>query len=569
MKYLWFPFLTIAVFTFFMVPIKGAGPVEEGISVTKHNLSLSGPGSVKAVEETQICVFCHVSHDSAPQGPLWNRRDSGRAYIPYSSSTTKASPGQPTGASMLCLSCHDGTIAVGDVLSQTSPINLMGDDSMLSGTGLLEMDLSDDHPISFAYTEALAVTRGELVSPARLTGPVNLDSDGQMQCTACHDAHDNTFGKFLVMPNRASGLCLSCHAVDYWTQASHKTASATWNGMAPEPWPHTSWATVADNACENCHRPHSAGGYVRLLSYAAEEENCYACHNGNVAAKNIQAEFMKFSRHPVDLNTGIHDPEEPAVVDTRHVECVDCHNPHASKPGEGNSLGPLNDVRGVSILSAEISQVSIEYELCFRCHADSRGKPAPRTTRQFSQTNVRLEFNPANPSFHPIVGTGRNAHVPSLIASLTVNDMITCSDCHNNNAGTEAGGIGPEGPHGSIYAPILERQYVTLDNTRESSFAYALCYKCHSRSSILQDESFKGHRKHIVEENTSCNVCHDPHGISLTQGNRANNSGLINFDTSVVFPNSEGQLQFESRGTYEGICYLKCHNKDHNPDIIR
>jgi hypothetical protein len=79
------------------------------------------------------------------------------------------------------------------------------------------------------------------------------------------------------------------------------------------------------------------------------------------------------------------------------------------------------------------------------------------------------------------------------------------------------------------------------------------------------NKSFRHHKKHIVNEKTPCNVCHDPHGISITQGNSTNNSKLINFDLSVVSPSSSGQLKFESRGVFRGACYLKCHGKNHDP----
>jgi hypothetical protein len=105
---------------------------------------------------------------------------------------------------------------------------------------------------------------------------------------------------------------------------------------------------------------------------------------------------------------------------------------------------------------------------------------------------------------------------------------------------------------------------MTIDNTPESAFNYALCYACHSRDSILNDESFPEHDKHIRGENTPCNVCHDPHGISATQGNDTNNSHLINFDVSVVSPGSNGQLNFIDEGDRAGSCNLSCHGEDHD-----
>jgi predicted CXXCH cytochrome family protein len=551
-----------------------AWPVRADITTTKHNLSASGPGTVKAATEAQICVFCHAPHNSAPSAPLWNRQAQASTYTPYTSSTAKASAGQPTGSSLLCLSCHDGTIALGNVLSRTTPIAMAGGVTTMpvGSPSRLGTDLSGDHPISIAYTSALAATRGELADPSTLTGAVRLDFTGQMQCSACHDAHNDRYGKFLVMPNQASALCQVCHLKNYWNLSDHRLSGKTWNGVAPNPWPHTSDTTVAANACENCHRPHTAPGKKWLQNAATEEGNCYPCHNANVAAKNIQSEFNKSSIHPVATYTGVHDPAESAVVQTRHVECVDCHNPHASNASTGTLSGSLIGVRGVDINGAAVNPSSAEYQICFRCHADSTNKPAPRTTRQIAQTNTRLEFSLGNPSYHPLAGPGKNTNVPSLLAPWTIASVIRCGDCHNNNSGAGAGGTGPKGPHGSIYPSLLERQYVTTDRTAESAANYALCYKCHNRTVFTTATNGaspfgtdSGHRKHVVEQSTPCNICHDPHGISSTQGTPSNNSKLINFDTAIVRPTTGGRLQFISTSTNHGTCYLVCHGQDHNP----
>lgn len=529
------------------------------ITSTPHNLSTSGLGSIKASSESEICVFCHTPHNSAPSGALWNRQAPGSNYTPYSSTTAVASPGQPNGASLLCLSCHDGTIALGDVLSRGSAISMQGGvTTMPSGRTRLGTDLSDDHPVSFGYTSTLASQNGELVDPSSLTGLVKLDGQGRLQCTSCHDAHDNSVGKFLVMDNRGGALCETCHQKNNWNQSFHNQSSASWNGSGTDPWPFTTWNTVADNACLNCHQPHQAGG-ERLLIYQNEEQNCSACHNGNVANQNIMAEFNKSSRHPVLNYTGVHDAAEATVINSRHAECMDCHNPHAVS-SNGNPSGPLNGVRGVTIGGSNVGNISNEYELCFRCHGDSPNKPTAPTPRWRVQTNVRLEFNTGNPSYHPVAGPGKNTFVPSLINGLSTNSTIKCTDCHNNNSTN-----GPNGPHGSIYHHLLERQYITADFTQESTSNYALCYKCHSRDSIRSNESFPLHQRHIFNEDAPCNVCHDPHGISSTQGNSTNNTNLINFDTSVVQASSSGILRFEDLGDRTGRCYLRCHGQNHDP----
>ena len=69
-------------------------------------------------------------------------------------------------------------------------------------------------------------------------------------------------------------------------------------------------------------------------------------------------------------------PVNQLVADSRHVECADCHNPHAA-----NSTNVLNGVSGIDILGNTVTQVTESHQLCFRCHGDSTGKPAAATTR--------------------------------------------------------------------------------------------------------------------------------------------------------------------------------------------
>ena len=201
-----------------------------------------------------------------------------------------------------------------------------------------------------------------------------------------------------------------------------------------------------------------------------------------------------------------------------------------------------------------------------KCHGDNNVTTFTEISREHPQINTRLEFDIANPSFHPVTASGKNLSVPSLLSPYTVNSIIYCTDCHNSDDNPNTGGAGPRGPHGSIYKPLLEEHYSTADFTVESSFEYALCYKCHDRNSILADDSFSEHKKHIEGEDAPCSVCHDAHGISMTQGNPVNNSHLINFDINVVLPNSSGFRRFEDTGTFQGRCFLSCHGTDHNPE---
>lgn len=563
----------------------------------KHNLSTSGPGPVRAAEMTEICIFCHTPHNSDPAPPLWNQAlSSGVTYTAYSSTTMAASPGAPAGSSKLCLSCHDGTVAVGVTLSQ-GRIAVGGVDGAgrMTGPSVLGTNLSDDHPIAF-----VPVTGPQIVNPGA-GDAVRLDPHGMLQCRSCHDPHvqeaDPVTRKFLVKPNSSSDLCLTCHQKTYWTTnpSSHRTSTRPYTETQGA---HTGYTTVSTNGCESCHKPHSARAATRMLK-GVEENTCGTgagaqCHGpSGVAARNVVAEFNKTYRHPTyDVTPSVHDASEsptsgshrlPEAASTvpRHAECADCHNAHASyaagataPKGSGRLAGVWGvDSNGLVVQPTGTPASVREYEICYKCHGDSANKsqptgPAPPyANRQSPQFNKRLQFDPANPSYHPVEAPGRNPSVPSLIAPWTTSSIVYCTDCHDNDTGPKAPapGSGPAGPHGSNQKHLLVARY-DMDNAQhnESATTYALCYKCHSRSSILSDASFSEHDKHLGE-GVPCSVCHDPHGVGAGQGNSINNSHLINFDLRFVTPAPNGILRFEDLGTNRGRCYLTCHGRQHDP----
>ena len=535
---------------------------------SKHNLSISGPGPFRATSESRICIFCHTPHRARVEAPLWNRDDSRETYMTYASSTFGGVTHQPNGGSKLCLSCHDGSIALGAVLSLDQEVAFgQGYRFLDTGDAFVGSSLIDDHPISFHYDSSDGGSGIDYVPSGAIPEPVHLDEAGLVQCTSCHDTHNNEHGNFLWASDRFGGLCLSCHAPRDWIAGSHANSNATWGGAGLDPWPFTEYDTVAENACANCHRPHNAGEPERLMAHTGEEENCLRCHTGAVAALDIAQELSKPFGHTTLTVANTHDPAENPLVMDRHSECEDCHNPHVAHAGEVPAPGvpgPTEGVSGLTSLGQPVERIRFGFELCYKCHADNHGLVV-HVPRQVPQANTRREFSPNNPSYHPVEASGRNPDVPSLLPPWTVASLVECSDCHQSNSSPDAGGSGPAGPHGSIFEPLLIANYEFRSGFPESPSRYALCYRCHSRSSILNDESFDKHDKHIRGENASCAACHDSHGISSSQGNPINNTHLINFDTSVVFPNN-GQMYFEDRGIRAGACTLICHGEDHDQE---
>ena len=555
------------------VLLPGLAARADSVINSVHNLSAAGPGTIKANAVTNACIFCHVVHHASGVTPLWNHSMSSVSnYVVYSSDRLTSlglTIPQPNGASRLCLSCHDGTVALGSVSSGAPQITMQNGTTVLPSTDpdYLGTDLSKDHPISFVYNKALANNDPEVNDPSQLTTKaVRMDSQNRLQCTACHDPHNDQYGDFLVMDNTASALCIVCHNEPLWTTSAH--------GISPMPVPQAlinkipvnakmklakaRAKTVGAMACDSCHMSHKAGSKAHMLEAAVPEENCFVCHNGAASRKNVEADFQKPSIHPITLNSLSHSPvEDPINPPTRHVVCADCHNSHAANASTAvapRASGALANLTGVSAAGGVVKPLLQQYELCFRCHADSTGRGPATVTRQFSQTNLRLAFSVANQSFHPVESVGKNQNsVPSLITPWTVNSVMYCTDCHNSDSGPGGGGSGANGPHGSVFSPILERNLSIVDYETESASAYALCYKCHDRNVVLGN---KLHQEHVVNDKTASTTCHDSHGVGTVPH-------LINFNTTYATNGSLGVIKYLSTGTQHGVCSLSCHGTDH------
>ncbi len=181
------------------------------VAGTAHDLTTGPAGG------DRICVFCHTPHNAAPDVPLWNHTLSANTFTAYDSITMDATDNADwTGASgtvsALCMSCHDGSVALGSLINipvAGGPTNVVV--SMGAIDANLGTDLTNDHPVAFTYDAALQAADGDLVDPATLTGAVGLFGTGQVECASCHDAHDDTNAPFLVVDNTASALCVTCH----------------------------------------------------------------------------------------------------------------------------------------------------------------------------------------------------------------------------------------------------------------------------------------------------------------------------------------------------------------------
>jgi predicted CXXCH cytochrome family protein len=576
---------------------------------TKHNLSVSGPGPVRALTEDRVCVFCHTPHNATPQSPLWNRELEPQAYAVYASPTLGAGPmPQPSGPTKLCLSCHDGTVAMGAVVVPPGGIAMAGSGNIPPGhLANFGVDLSAHHPVSFPYSASLPNSELASAPPEDLT----FGAADELHCVTCHDPHDDQYGQFLSHDNRYSALCVRCHQIPGWATSEHATSGESVGGALPRP-PRTdpSWDTLAEWGCETCHAPHSAATPQQLLNFTAGPPRPFSCTSagchssepgepphsvaapGAVGAHRLAAsagqtradiagQVKKPSAHhetPGVYSTSNQGPGGAGRSGIRGVGCADCHDPHLATrvPAEAPfASGRLSGVSGVDRNGVPMARATYEYEVCFKCHADNSGD-FERVPRVLGSTNTRLDFDPSNSSSHPVVGSASGAGSPSLRGSvdgaLLASGAMYCTSCHADDENVS------NGPHGSMFAPILRERY-DLEGGGESYDAYALCYRCHDRASILGNQSFAaksarttasggGHAGHLAA-GASCATCHDPHGVPdqgrLGGSESGSHTHLVNFDTRAVqpLPGAPAPI-FEDTGLFAGNCTLVCHGVAHD-----
>jgi predicted CXXCH cytochrome family protein len=250
-----------------------------GIANTKHNLGSTGVAGNNKVSDTgEICVFCHTPHaaDTTAPAPLWNKNLSSIAagFTTYSTASSSTIDGEVLAVgsvSIACLSCHDGSQAMDNIINAPgsggydttggganglaytwsgSSVNAQG---IMQNTtvAMLGKDLTNDHPIGIQYCgggQTAATPTGACkdtdfkgpgtglqsatinsqlvwwVDSTTGTGGTRDKTDmvlysrafaggtgPSVECASCHDPHTEANPTFLRVSNLGSGVCLSCH----------------------------------------------------------------------------------------------------------------------------------------------------------------------------------------------------------------------------------------------------------------------------------------------------------------------------------------------------------------------
>jgi predicted CXXCH cytochrome family protein len=177
---------------------------DAGIAGSGHDLSGKGWGT------NEICIFCHTPHNAdrtISGAPLWNHQVTTATFTLYGSPSLKKAPEQPGGVSRLCLSCHDGTVAVDNFGGRT------GGSHFVSTQNNLTTNLSDDHPVSILWDHQTQQTACVNCHNFRSSAPRVIPFfDGRVECASCHEPHNKAADVNMLRKSLSkSAICLHCH----------------------------------------------------------------------------------------------------------------------------------------------------------------------------------------------------------------------------------------------------------------------------------------------------------------------------------------------------------------------
>jgi predicted CXXCH cytochrome family protein len=196
------------------------------IANSRHNFSANQWSG------NQICRPCHIPHGGNIQaGALWNHTMSSASYVMFEGETM-ANEVALDRVSRLCMSCHDGTVAL-DSFGGANNGSTFINGNPYNGDANLGTDLRNDHPIGADAVYSTSTTSTSWVPQTitnvglpneshKVINGVNSLSLYKMQvagvdkwvvgCKTCHDPHNRgNFAPMLRFSNAGSQMCLTCH----------------------------------------------------------------------------------------------------------------------------------------------------------------------------------------------------------------------------------------------------------------------------------------------------------------------------------------------------------------------
>ncbi|NTW59154.1 MAG: CxxxxCH/CxxCH domain-containing protein [Nitrospirae bacterium] len=491
-------------------------------------------GSYVNPSGTGVCQVCHEVTSSFTGATNYNTNHNPGAsctgcHSHFGSATVNgdAFPGAESSGGVACGGCHTDLYTRMNSAANTTYHHLLTSDAPTYASGTC-LQCHVDHNIfrpevNTANTVGRSANLRTNINTAVPSQPTTVgytntdflstDTDGGI-CLSCHKTQ---LAKGYPQPD-ATTVTPAVGKADYQASGHQYVATSTFG---------TGGSTFNAN-CSKCHNdtmnPKSSfnaqssankfGNHsstlrriLAALGIASpadplEEQFCYQCHSGagpndyygakamSAASRDIQTVFGKTYKHNVAGYSGQHrsstTDETPAYISAnKHVECEDCHNPHAAQPGTHTrgSAALANVLKGVdgaiasypsntnwpatgtpprsNFTYAATQTSTAEYQICFKCHSYANTNVLTwGGTGAAAWTDVGLEFNPNNQSYHPVVqalpaidpnanyGSNRLASA-QLTGGWTPGQVMTCSDCHDSDS------VASKGPHGSAVKWML------------------------------------------------------------------------------------------------------------------
>jgi hypothetical protein len=242
--------VAVAIVALVMVargPTVWAANAGAGLAGTDHDFTLGGTYGNTTVG---LCTYCHTPHHAKSTLLLWNHTLSNNTFV-WDVTKTTAGTDYPSftgntykGPTAKCLSCHDGSVAPGDLgwFDGRKPVGLNTNTIPSSSEYSVGFggSMSGNHPVAMPYPYGgvpntyNGVTTGSAFVPADwLTPPTgkiqlyNMDSGDPIagpgtgtkagiECSSCHDPHnkqtdDDYFLRGKLTGDGADYICLECH----------------------------------------------------------------------------------------------------------------------------------------------------------------------------------------------------------------------------------------------------------------------------------------------------------------------------------------------------------------------
>lgn len=219
-----------------------------GLAGTDHDFSTKGGG-------VGLCTFCHTPHKATTTPLLWNHTLSTNSFSWDAPTTTAGTPFATfkgdtyKGPTAKCLSCHDGSVAVGDIAwwnggKPITPLDLTKHGAGDANNVGLAGNMAGNHPVAMPYpynnvgstyngvaTGAAATLTEWQADPTTINIRLFTD-DGAgnikagtlatktgIECASCHDPHNKASEDILFLRGKMAGstggaggyICLKCH----------------------------------------------------------------------------------------------------------------------------------------------------------------------------------------------------------------------------------------------------------------------------------------------------------------------------------------------------------------------